>query len=181
MQAAMQAVMPISAPANEAAIAEERAQARREVLDELAAAQAALGRDAQLLAAALARMAQPPAADVAALTAHLGQAVAHLAAARAGQAIDADAAPFIRRIRALAERITAGFADVTLCLHPDDMAAVQALLQGHCPPDLTELAQARLRPDPGLLRGDLRLQAKGVLLEDLITAMDRPATSEAKA
>jgi hypothetical protein len=144
------------------------AQARAEVLAELDAERAALAESARALAAALARISQPPASDLALLTAHLGQAVAHLAATRAGQAIDADAAPFLRRIHDLAGRITAGFDRLTLRLHPADCAAVSACLAAACPPDLAGMAQARLRPDPGLLRGDVALWADGLRLEDLI-------------
>ena len=174
---AAQPVMPAPAPQHGVDLAALRAQARREAQDELATARAALQQDAQRLATALARIAQPPAADLAALTAHLGRAVAHLAAERAGQAIDAEAAPFVRRILDLAERVTTALDRVTLRLHPDDCTAVNACLSGACPADLVAMAQARLRPDPGLLRGDVALQADGLWLEDLIlppAEMPRP-------
>lgn len=153
-----------------AALTEARAQARAEVLAELADERAALADTARSLAAALARIAQPPASDLTALSAHLSQAVAHLAAQRAGQAIDADAAPFARRIMALATRVTETFDQVSLRLHPDDARAIAALLQDACPPDLAQMTQARLRPDPSLHRGDVALHTPTTRLQDLLAA-----------
>lgn len=153
-----------------AALTEARAQARAEVLAELADERAALAETARSLAAALARIAQPPASDLTALSTHLSQAVAHLAAQRAGQAIDADAAPFARRIMALATRVTETFDQVSLRLHPDDARAIATLLQDACPPDLAQMTQARLRPDASLHRGDVALHTPTTRLQDLLAA-----------
>lgn len=167
--AAPQPVMPVAAQVSAARIAEARAEARAEVLADLAATRADLARTAHSLATALERIAHPGESELSALTSHLGQAVAHLAAQRAGQAIDADAAPFARRIKALVARVTESVAQVSLRLHPDDVTAIAALLQEGCPPDLAELTRARLYPDPTLNRGDVALRAPGLRLEDRIT------------
>ena len=163
-------ITQLSAAQMSAALTEARAQARAEVLAELADERAALADTARSLATALARIAQPPASDLTALSAHLSQAVAHLAAQRAGQAIDADAAPFARRIMALAARVTDTFDQVSLRLHPDDASAIAALLQDACPPDLAQMTQARLRPDPSLHRGDVALHTPTTRLQDLLAA-----------
>jgi flagellar biosynthesis/type III secretory pathway protein FliH len=161
-------ITQLSAAQMTAALTEARAQARAEVLAELAADRATLADTARSLAAALTRITQPPASDLTALNAHLGQAVAHLAAQRAGQAIDADAAPFARRIMALATRVTDTFDQVSLRLHPDDAQAIAALLQDACPPDLAQMTQARLRPDPSPHRGDVALHTPTTRLQDLL-------------
>ena len=174
-QPVMRQVAPVAAapaPALPLALAEARAQARREALAEVAEERAALGVTARSLAAALDRIAHPPAEDLARLTDHLGQAVATLAAERAGVAIDADAAPFARRIADLAARVTESFAQVTLRLHPADHTALLALLQGEVPADLADLARARIVPDAALNRGDVALRAPGLRLEDRIAAAE---------
>jgi hypothetical protein len=144
-----------------------RAQIRAEVLAELAQDRAALASTAQSLARALQAVVTPPAAQIASLTAQLHQAVGQLASTLAGQAIDTQAAPFARRIAQLAMRVTAQTGDLTVQLHPDDCAAVAAVLAQSCPDDLASLAKARLQPDVSLARGDIRLRAGGLRLDDL--------------
>nr|WP_111299250.1 FliH/SctL family protein [Paracoccus saliphilus] len=169
---------PRSAPATYGAdqLAAARAEAHREgealgrtrAQAEFAAERQGLALAAQSLAAALAALAQPTPPQLQGLTLALNRAVLSLAAARAGQAIDSMPAPFARRVAALVERLGHGLQEVTVHLHPDDLAAVIPLLADPVPPDLARLAASRLLPDPALARGDADLRAPGVRLVDLL-------------
>jgi len=158
------------ARAHAAGLSEGKALGRQEAESEAAASRRALAGTAQALAAALEQLASPPASAADALAKALEQAVAHLASERAGQAIDAAPAPFARRIARLAERVAQGTANLVVRLHPDDHAAILPLLKGATAPDLAILAEARLVPDSGLMRGDAALRAPGVFLSDLLIA-----------
>jgi len=159
--------------------AELRAELRSEMVAELEVERAAIAATAHSLAAALEQISNPPAAEMSALAQQLGQAVARLASDRAGQAIDTDAAPFARRIAQLAQRVSDKMNAATLWLHPEDRAAIASVLQKACPPDLAELAQARLQADHDLMRGDVRLRlsdarASVLRLDDLIAPHNPP-------
>jgi flagellar assembly protein FliH len=175
-----QAVMPRPLPPAPAQLAETRAVALAEgrALG-LADAEAMLRTErdglraqASALAAALAHLAEPPVAEVDALTQSIARAVSRLASERAGQAIDIMPAPFAHRIARLAERVAQGIRDVSVHLHPDDLAAIQPLLSEACAPDLSTLAAARLVPDASLSRGDADLRAPGLRLADLSGAAE---------
>lgn len=176
--AAELAVMPRPSPPNAALAAEIRAAAlaegqalgRTEAEAALSAERAALADQARVLAAALARLATPPQAEVEALNRSLQQAVNRLASDRAGQAIDTMPAAFAERIARLVDRVGQGMREVDLHLHPDDLAALRPLLETACPPNLASLATARLVADHGLSRGDADLRAPGLRLADLIAA-----------
>lgn len=144
-----------------------RLHGRAEAEAELAAERDHLAQTARALAGALAALAQPRPEDVAGLAGLIDRAVARLASARAGQAIDAAPAPFARRIARLAETLAQHQEALTLHLHPQDLAAIQPLLAGTCPADLVTLATARLVADPALSRGDSDLRAPGLRLADL--------------
>lgn len=139
-----------------AGLAQGRADARAEAEATLAAA-----RDA-FLAAAKAVMAVDATPD--GLADLLTRAVRDLAAQRAGQAIDALPAPFVTRIAALADRVAQGMRAVTLRLNPDDLAAITPHLAG------TALDGAVISADAKLRRGDVVVQAEGILLSDLLDA-----------
>lgn len=143
-----------------------RAQIRAEILAELAQDRAALASTAQSLARALQLVVDPPAAQIAAMQGQLQQAVGQLASHLAGQAIDTDAAPFARRITQLAQQVSAQMGEITVRMHPDDCAAVATLLAQSCPPDLADLAQARICADADLMRGDICLRNAALRLDD---------------
>lgn len=143
-----------------------RAQIRAEILAELAQDRAALASTAQSLARALQLVANPPAAQIATMQGQLQQAVGQLASHLAGQAIDTDAAPFARRITQLAQQVSAQMGEITVRMHPDDCAAVATLLAQTCPPDMADLAQARICADADLMRGDICLRSAALRLDD---------------
>jgi flagellar assembly protein FliH len=149
------------------ALAEGRALGLQDAETALRAEREHLAAQARVLSAAVARLAEPPVAEVDALARTIAAAVARLASERAGQAIDTAPGPFARRIARLAERVAQGMRDVAIHLHPDDLAAVSPLVAGACPPDLTALVAARLVPDAGLMRGDADLRAPGLRVADL--------------
>jgi flagellar assembly protein FliH len=152
--------------------AEGRAEGRAEGLAEAQAAMAAVQAEAaaaaRALARALARLAEPPETAVDMLAKTMQAAVARLASQRAGQAIDAAPEPFARRVARLAARVALQQQELTVHLHPADLAAVAPLLAQACPGDLAALAAARLVGDPALARGDADLRAPGVRLADLL-------------
>jgi flagellar assembly protein FliH len=177
---------PVSPPA--AQLAETRAIALAEgralgIADAEAALRGerdSLEAQARAFAAALARLAEPPVAEVDGLIRSISAAVARLASDRAGLAIDTMPDPFARRIARLAERVAQGMRDVSVHLHPDDLAAIGPLLSAACPPELSTLAAARLVADPSLSRGDADLRAPGMRLADLSdAAAPRPTESPA--
>lgn len=147
-----------------------RAEGRAAALAELDSERQTVAMAATALASALERLANPSAAQVAALSTALDQAVARMAADRAGQVIDATPEPFVRRIAALAARVSTGLGAVTLHLHPSDLEAVRAVFDQACSGDLAALARARLVADAGLSRGDIDLRTATLHIEDLILA-----------
>jgi flagellar assembly protein FliH len=108
-------------------------------------------------------------------------AVLRLAAERAGQAIDADPAPFARRVAALAARLSHAAADFELRLHPDDLARLAPLVAAGLSADLAGLACARLVADETLARGDADLSAPGLRLADLLADLEPPVPSSVPA
>ncbi|WP_164609294.1 flagellar assembly protein FliH [Pseudotabrizicola algicola] len=162
------------AEARAEALAEGRAMGLAEAEAALSAQRAELTLQAQTLAAALARLAEPPMAEVDALTRSVSEAVARLASERAGLAIDAHPAAFAERIARLGERVAQGMRDVKIYLHPDDIAALLPVLVEGCPAELAALAAARLVPNATLRRGDADLRAPGLHLADLI---ENPAST----
>jgi flagellar assembly protein FliH len=147
-----------------------RAEGRAEALAELDHERQAAAMAATALTSALERLINPPAAQVAALSTALDQAIARLAADRAGQFIDAAPEPFARRIAALAARVSTGLTDIVLHLHPADLEAVRAVLDRASSGEMTDLAQARLVANPALSRGDIDLRTSTLHIEDLILA-----------
>ncbi len=162
------------------ALAEGRAQGIAETETALMADREHLAAQARALAAALAQLQEPPIAEVDALTQSIAAAVARLASERAGQLIDRLPDAFARRIAHLAERVAQGMRDVTIHLHPDDLAAISPLLNQGCPPELSTLAAARLVADCALSRGDADLRAPGLRLGDL-GVTDVPLTGADRA
>ncbi len=148
------------------AMEEGRRLGRAEAEAALAAETSRLEPQALALAQAIAALSRPRPEDVAALSAQIDAAVAGMASARAGQAIDAAPAPFARRIAELADQVVQTQAALALHLNPDDLAAIRPLLEGACPAPLAALAQARLVPDPSLARGDVDLRGTGVRIAD---------------
>ena len=161
----------------EDARAEGFAEGRAAALAELDRERHAVAMAAAAFASALEKLANPPAAQVAALSTALDQAVARLAAERAGQAIDTDPAPFARRIAGLAARVSGGLGDVMLHLHPEDLEVVAPVFAQTCSKELANLAQARLVADPALSRGDIDLRTASLRIEDLIRAA-APASTD---
>jgi flagellar assembly protein FliH len=169
---------PMSEAAQSAALAAARAEGqalgRAEAAAELEQARAQLAEGAATLAAIMARMSDALEAETEALAQSLGHMVRALAAERAGQQITQDPPAFAARICALAARITEGFGDLALVLNPDDLAALQAAHALQASPQLERLFQAQVQGDAALARGDIRLRAQGLALEDLIQPMAAP-------
>ena len=161
----------MTVPALSAAdIERARAEGRAEAEAAFAAERGGLRQAVQALAAALDRLDHPDTAQIERLARTLDAAVASLAAERAGQAIDADPAPFAARIAELAGRAAHGLSGVVVHLHPDDLARVAPLLDQAVPAHLSALAAARLIADPGLSRGDADIRAPGVRIADCLQA-----------
>lgn len=161
------AVEDLLAEARDAGFAAGKAAGKAAGLAEgraLGAADAASGvvaaRDAFVALAA--RLAVTGLDGAAELSAVLSAAVRQMAAARAGQAIDALPAPFLMRIEALADRVAQGVRVVTVAVNPDDLAAVAPYLAG------SDLAGAVFAADARLARGDVLVRAEGIVLADLI-------------
>ncbi len=169
---------PMSEAAQSAALAAARAEGqalgRAEAAAELEQARAQLAEGAATLAAIMAQMGNALDAETEALAQSLGHMVRALAAERAGQQITQDPPAFAARICALAARITEGFGDLVLVLNPDDLAALQAAHALQATPQLERLFQAQVQGDAALARGDIRLRAQGLALEDLIQPMAAP-------
>lgn len=169
---------PMSEAAQEAALAAAqakgqalgRAEAEADLEQERAGLRAALA----ALDAIMARIADAQEAETEALAQTLGLMVRALAAERAGQLITADPPAFAARICALAMRITEGFSGLALVLNPDDLAALHAVRAPADSPQIERLFQAQIQPDPALARGDIRLRAQGLALEDLLQPMVAP-------
>jgi flagellar assembly protein FliH len=160
------------AEARAAAFSEGYALGRAEAAAEWGAERAAVTEQARVLALAITRLSDPPAAEVDALALTLGKVVQRLASERAGHAIDAAPAAFARRISRMAERIAQGMREVAIHLHPDDLEALRPLLENTAAPDLSALATSRLVADHGLSRGDVDLRAPGVRVAELMSASD---------
>ena len=159
---------PLSTAAIDAAKLELRAEIMAEMSAALDAERAVIAQTAHSLAEALQQVTCPPAAVIEALEAQIEQAVTRLAIQRAGYAIDAHPAGFADRIKNLANRISDSMQALVIHLHPDDCKAVSALFDHDCPAHLKDLMQAKLMADPNLSRGDARLRASGLLLDDVI-------------
>lgn len=138
------------------AYAEGRAAAEAELRDSLTAA-------TQALQAAVEAISQPPASATAVLRADIAEAVLRLASERAGHEIDSLPEVFLERIEALADRIHARSSQPVLRLHPDDLAAVEPLIEGS---DI--LSAMRLVAAQDLSRGDVDLAVDGLRLSDRI-------------
>jgi len=177
---------PILTPAREAELRAEGhaagyAAGLAEAEARLAEAMTGAATLARALTQALADLHAPPQSVMAEFASQLDRAVAHLASERAGQAIDAHPAAFAARLALLAERVARHAHDVTIRLHPQDLALVQSVLAKDCPADLVSLAGTRLLADPALARGDADLRAPGVRLADLLEPAPptEPAMQEA--
>lgn len=168
------------ARARAAGLAEGRELGRSEAEATATDAARSTGAVAQALAIALARLDNPPPDTALALRTALDQAIARLAAERAGQAIDAAPAAFARRVARLADRVAQAASGLVVHLHPDDHAAILPLVAQASAPDLALLAGARLVPDPVLSRGDALVRAPGVTVSDLLSPDPPPAAPEAR-
>lgn len=156
------------ARAHAAGILEGKALAERELVAQKSNELAQLSHLRDALVTALRQLAHPPADAADALNAALDDAVARLASERAGQAIDAAPAPFARRLARLAQRLSREGAGLIVRLNPADHAALLPLIAQDCPPELAQLAEARIVPDSGLRRGDAALRVPGIHLSDLL-------------
>lgn len=148
-----------------------RAEAEAEARAGLTAATAILEAAAQALL--------HPAADVlASLRAEVIEAVLRIASERAGLEIDSMPSAFVERIEALADRIRSQATQPVLRLHPDDLAAIDGLIQSS---DM--LASMRILPSEELSRGDVDLAVDGLRLSDRILgqpAARKPARAARK-
>jgi flagellar assembly protein FliH len=144
------------------AYAEGRAAAEAELRDSLTAA-------IQALQAAVEAISQPPASATAVLRADIAEAVLRLASERAGHEIDSLPEVFLERIEALADRIHARSSQPVLRLHPDDLAAVEPLIEGS---DI--LSAMRIVAAQDLSRGDVDLAVDGLRLSDRILSPAPP-------
>jgi flagellar biosynthesis/type III secretory pathway protein FliH len=148
-------------------LAEGQAQGRAEAIAELAPRLVELDTAAALLRQILDGIALAVDAETDALAQTLGQLVRTLASERAGSRIDHDPASFATRIATLAERISDGFAGLAVTLNPHDLAALRAAAVPEAS-DLVQAMAATLQSDASLARGDVRLRAQGLALDDLI-------------
>ncbi len=160
---------PVSEAALRAAQAEGHARGRAEAEAEFAAARDAVDAAAATLSALVDQITRATEAETEALAHTLDEAVRRLASERAGEQIDAAPAGFSARITALAGRIAEGLSGLSITLNPQDLAALQAAGSAETP-QIVRLLQADLRADPALMRGDIRLRAAGLALDDLIHA-----------
>lgn len=144
------------------AFAAGRAAAEAELRESLTAAIKALQAAAQAIS-------QPPASATAVLRADIAEAVLRLASERAGYEIDSLPEVFLERIEALADRIHTQSSQPVLRLHPDDLAAVEALIQGS---DI--LSSMRIVAAQDLSRGDVDLAVDGLRLSDRILGQVPP-------
>lgn len=175
--AAPQPVLPRRPAADPDALAAARAEGHAAGLREgharaeadLEDARAALAAQASALTRALCLLESPPQSEVLRLTQTLTHAIHDLAAERAGQAIDANAAPFAARIAQMVSRVMQDAAAMVVHLHPDDLAALQPILARA--PD-GPLAQTHLVADATLRRGDADLRAPGVRIADCLHSQD---------
>lgn len=150
------------------AVAEGYAQGRAEAEEEFAAAYARLDAAANTLGGMLAHLTSALDADTEALAQALEIAIRAMASERAGTQIDDDPPGFAARIETMARRVSDAFSTLTVTLNPQDLAALRTACNDTDTPDLKRLLQADLRPDPMLLRGDIRVRGQGVALDDLI-------------
>lgn len=144
------------------AFAAGRAEAEAELRNSLTAATKALQAAAQAFS-------QPPAGAIAQLRHDIAEAVLRLASERAGLEIDTLPEAFLERIEALADRIHAQSSQPVLRLHPDDLAAIDSLIQGS---DI--LASMRIVTALDLSRGDVDLAVDGLRLSDRIIGRAAP-------
>lgn len=150
-------------------LADAHAKGRAEALAELAPQIAALDHAAALLRQVLDGISIAMDSETEALANTLGHLVRSLASERAGSQIDHDPAGFAARVNALSMRISNGLAGVSVVLNPQDLAALRAVVCSDAP-QLVQLLQADLHSDAALARGDVRLRAPGLTLDDLIFA-----------
>lgn len=142
-----------------------RAEAEAELRDGLTAA-------TEVLQAAAQALAHPAANALAMLRAEIAEAVLRLASERAGLEIDTMPDAFLERVEALADRIHSLASQPVLRLHPDDLAAIQSVIQAS---DI--LASLRIVPSAELLRGDVDLAMDGLRLSDRILGQPAPRKS----
>jgi hypothetical protein len=55
-------------------------------------------------------------------------------------------------------------------LHPDDLGALEQARDAGALGALSDLWDARLQPDPALMRGDVRMRGPGLWLDDVMDA-----------
>ncbi len=159
--------VPSSDEVRRAALAEGVARGRAEAEAEFATARAALDAAAATLCALVDGITHASESETEALAHTLGHVVRTLASERAGVQIDQDPAGFGARIAALADRIVDGHGALAVMLNTQDLAALVAARSPEAP-QLERLLQADLRADAALSRGDVRLRARGLSLDDLI-------------
>lgn len=142
-----------------------RAEAEAELRDGLTAA-------TEVLRAAAQALAHPTANALTVLRAEIAEAVLRLASERAGLEIDSMPDAFLERVEALADRIHSLASQPVLRLHPDDLAAIESVIQ-----DSDILASLRIVPSAELLRGDVELTMDGLRLSDRILGQTAPRKS----
>jgi len=148
--------------------AEGYTAAQQALQDQISTARIGLEQAAQRLDAITDQMSHALEAEVSALAQTVSDMVRQLAAERAGTQISADPAGFAERIFHLAEQIADEFGTLRIALHPDDLAALSAARDAAAAPVLEQVFKARLRADPALARGDLRIKGQGLAVDDLI-------------
>lgn len=158
----------------EKAYAEGFARGRAEVEAELGELRAGLDEAAGVLNGVLNQIQVAVESETETLAQVLDELVRSLAAERAGAQIDADPASFGLRIIGMAERISESFSGLVVRLNPLDLDALYALRRRGKLPQLEGLFQASLASDPDLARGDVRLRAQGLALDDLLSVCQAP-------
>lgn len=91
-----------------------------------------------------------------------------------GRAYETEPALLAELVEEALRSAGSGAREAEVRLHPDDLAAVQPLLAD------TELPRARLSPDPGLARGDVRVHTESLRLDGTLCTRLRAALAAFK-
>ncbi len=149
------------AAARDAALAEARATAEAE-----------LGQAREAFLSGVAALTHAEAELIAGIGGAIETSVRQIASDRAGQAISDLPLPFIQRVEGLAAQVATGLSKTQVYMNAEDLAAIRPHVG-----DTPTLADARLIPDAGLQRGDLRLKAGEITLSDVIVDPQNGAAS----
>ncbi|MBO6854428.1 MAG: hypothetical protein JJ872_11795 [Marivivens sp.] len=115
-------------------------------------------------------------ADIEDLGAAMAEAIRRLASERAGSAIDGTPEAFLERIMSMAHALGTSTEALTLSLNPADFAAIEPHIG-----DEPQLAENRIRIDLSLGRGDIRISAGGISMDDVIASVTPPMAPPAPA